>query len=88
MSIIAVRFSLRWKVPVHVGEDALLTRTVRGPADALRHLKTFSYKSGHNYWRAHDLCQLALTGGVHSEMCRKPFIAACADEDAHRSQDD
>jgi hypothetical protein len=88
MSIIAVGFSHRWKVPVHVGEDALLSKEVKGPADAPRHLKTFSHKSGPSYWRARELCQLALTGGVHSEMCRKPFIAACAEEDAQCSEDD
>lgn len=88
MNVIAVKFSARWRSPVHVGNGALLSSTIAGPADALRHLKTFIYKSGRNYRRAVDLCQLALTNSVHPEMCRSPFIAACADEDARLPEEE
>ena len=88
MSVIAVKFSARWQSPVYIGEGALLSGTVTGPGDALRHMKTFRHKSAPNYRRALDLCHLALTNGVHPEICRSHFIAACADEDARSSNDD
>lgn len=82
MGIIAIEFTARWQSPVYVGDGPLLTKAISGPADALRHMKSLTHRSGPIYWRAVDLCQHALTNGVHPEISRPHFIAACADADA------
>ncbi|MGI2034006.1 DUF982 domain-containing protein [Rhizobium panacihumi] len=88
MGLVAVDFTVRWKSPVYVGDGPLLTKTISGPADALRHMKNLTHRSGPIYWRAFDLCQHALTNGVHPEISRSHFIAACADADARRLEED
>lgn len=88
MDVIAIKFTARWQSPVYVGDGPLLTKTISGPGDALRHLKIIRHRSGPIYWRAVDLCQHALTNGIPTEMCRSTFIAACADADARRFDDE
>lgn len=88
MGVIAIEFTARWHSPVFVGDRPELTKAIWGPGDALRHMKTLSHKSGPTYWRAIDLCQHALTNGVHPEVSRPHFISACADADARRRNDD
>lgn len=88
MGVIVVAFTIRWQFPVHVGESEHLSEAIAGPADALRHLKTLQYRSGPAYRRALDLCQHALLNGVHPEMARSPFVAACADDSARRMEED
>ncbi|TCQ95062.1 uncharacterized protein DUF982 [Neorhizobium sp. JUb45] len=84
MGVTVIDFAARWQTPVCVGDGPLLTKTIWGPADALRHMKTIGHRSGPIYWRALHLCQHAVTNGVHPEICRPHFIAACAENDARR----
>jgi hypothetical protein len=88
MGVIAIDFTVRWQTPVYVGDGPQLTKTILGPADALRHMKTIDHRCGPIYWRAFDLCQHAVTNGVHPELCRPHFIAACADSDARRRDEE
>jgi hypothetical protein len=46
MGIVTIEFTARWQSPVYVGDGPLLTKTISGPADALRHMKSLAHRSG------------------------------------------
>ena len=82
-SVIRILFSSRWRRSVYVGTDDLLSQQIRGPADAIRHMRdNFRCKSGPIYWHAFELCHAAVRGELQTEFARAPFVAACAEDDA------
>jgi hypothetical protein len=88
MGVVVVEFTARWQTPVYVGDGPRLTKPMCGPADAFRYMKTIDHRSGPIFWRVVDLCQHAIINGPHPEICRPHFIAACADDDARRPDED
>lgn len=83
-NVTKIGFDLRWSKPVYVGTNDELDGTLLGPGDAIRWMqRNFRYKHGLLYWRAHSLCYEALTGTLHHDFARQPFVDAWVEQSLH-----
>lgn len=79
--LILLGFAVQWNTPAFVGTADALDVMVGGPGDAIRYMKAhFTSRRGPRYWRAHSLCHLAITGEIHPDFCRQPFLDAWHDQ--------
>lgn len=83
--VIGLKFSSRWRHPVHVGNDDRITGAVVGPNDALRFMQSkFMFRSGSTYRLAQQSCRQALAGKTDPESARRHFMDAYAEDCVRR----
>jgi hypothetical protein len=79
--VVKVDFDMRWKRPIHIGEDDLLTYAIITPGEAISIMRTrFHFRDSESYRRAWQSCHGALAGEVSLAAARKHFLAAYTED--------
>jgi hypothetical protein len=77
--VIPVAFSARWSMPILIIQADRIER-ITGPADAIRHMRTYlSNKTDPLYRRAFNVCLAGLRREAELDTARSFFLAAYQD---------